>query len=65
MTVKGAPGEIFFSFLQKDFFSPKMDNIFLPNKQQNVEKKKAAARLAIITATRWTGNILVYGQPKA
>ena len=39
-----------------------MDNIFLPPKKM-WKKKIAAARLATILATRWTGNRLVYGQP--
>ena len=32
-----------------------MENIFLPNKKERVEKI-AAARLATIKTTRWTGN---------
>ena len=38
-----------------------MDNIFLPNKNKFGKKKKiAAARLATITATCWTGNRLFF-----
>ena len=38
-----------------------MDCIFLPKKKKGGKKKKiAAARLALILATRWTGNILFF-----
>ena len=39
----------------------KMDNIFQSTRKKN---KIAAARLATILATRWTGNTFFYGQPK-
>ena len=62
---KGATGDSFFFFFCNfffffhfcNFFSPKLDNIFLPNKMI-LKKKIAAALLARITATRWTGNRL-------
>ena len=53
MTKKRCDWRLFFSFLHP---KKKMDNIFLTNKQQ-FGGKKAAARLATITATRfflWT-----------
>ena len=47
----------FFSFLQKIFFFPKMDNIFLPKKKLSGKKKKnPASLLALEKDTRWTGN---------
>ena len=57
MSKKGPTGNFFFHF--GNFVFPKMDNIFLPKKIKKDGKKKiAAARLPIITATRWTGNRL-------
>ena len=55
MAKKGATGDFFFAFLQKKIISPKMDNISYQKK-----KKIAAARLASILATRWTGNRLFF-----
>ena len=46
--------ETFFSILQK------MDNIFMEKKKRVEKKKIAAARLASILATRWTGNIIFF-----
>ena len=63
MTEKGATGDFFFSLLQEKKKSPKMDNIILPKKKHR--KIIVAARLATITATRWTGNSLFFGgQPQ-
>ena len=50
----------FFSFLQKTFFPPKNGQYFPTNKTKKVEKKIAAARLASILVTRWTGNRLFF-----
>ena len=52
MAKKGATGD----FLQKLIFFLKMDNIFLGKKKSGKKKKIAAAQLASILATRWTGN---------
>ena len=52
-------GTFFFIFAKKE----KMDNIFLPKKHKffgEKKKKIAAAQLATITATRWTGNRLFF-----
>ena len=50
---------IFFSILQKKK-NLKMDNISMENKKKSGKKKIAAARLASILATRWTGNRIVF-----
>ena len=49
MAKKGATGDFFFSFLQKKIK-------FMEEKKKWKKKKFAAARLASILATRWTGN---------
>ena len=41
-----------------------MDNIFMEGGKSGKKRKKiAAARLASILATRWTGTEFIYGQP--
>ena len=60
---KGATGDFFLYFFCIFFFTPKMDNIFLP-KNKKWGKINAAAQLALILATRWTGNrLFFYAQP--
>ena len=54
MTKKGATGDSFFSFLQKK------DKNGQYEKKNVKEKKIVATRLAIISATRWTGNTLFF-----
>ena len=60
VTKKGVAGDFFFSF----FPSPpplQKWTIFSYQRKRNVGKKKfAAARLAIISADRWTGNIFFF-----
>ena len=54
---------IFFNFPKKIlfyFFFLKMDNIFMEKKKRVEKEKNAAARLASILATRWTGNRFVF-----
>ena len=48
----------FLIFAQKKKIHLKMDNIF--NVKKKVEKRIAAARLASILATRWTGNRIIF-----
>ena len=51
----------FFHFCKIIFFFLKVDNIFLQKKKLKRKKKKiAAARLAFILATRWTGNTIFF-----
>ena len=60
MAQKGATGDFFFfNFAKFFYFILKMNNIFM-EKKKRVEKKIAAARLASILATRWTGNIISF-----
>ena len=62
MTKKGETGNFFFHFAKKKKVQ------YFPTKKIKYEGKKkkiAAARLATILATRWTVNILFYGQPHA
>ena len=60
MAQKGAAENFFFHFCKKNFF-PKIDNIFMEKKKWK-KKEIAAAPLASIIATRWTGNrIFVMG----
>ena len=60
MAQKGATGDFFFHFCKKKKKRIlKMDNIFPPKKKYG-KKEIAAARLASILATRWTGNRLFF-----
>ena len=59
MAQKGATGD-FFSFLQNTFFFSKNGQYFPTKKKKKWKKKFAAARLAFILTTRWTGNRLFF-----
>ena len=53
-----ADGKLFFQF-SIFFFTKKNSVLLLPNKKKRKKKEEiAAARVAIISATRWTGNKL-------
>ena len=60
MSLIGPTGNFFSNF---QFFSPqKMSVLLLPKKKKKKEKKKeiGATKVAIISATRWTGNKLFF-----